>query len=93
MTATRHRRTDPAKRTEAAVRMRQSGWTLRRIAGFLGEVLAVLRQRRDMLAATDGTRAVAEASWPVLCEGRDPAGIQAEYEALQERGRQRAGGA
>ena len=34
MTATRHRRTDPAKRTEAAVRMRQSGWTLRKIAGF-----------------------------------------------------------
>lgn len=44
MTATRHRRTDPAKRTEAAVRMRQSGWTLRRIAGFLGVTHTTVRR-------------------------------------------------
>lgn len=44
MTASKYRRTDPAKRTEAAVRMRATGWTLRKIADQLGVTHTTIRR-------------------------------------------------
>jgi hypothetical protein len=53
-----------------------------------GRILAQASYDRDMLAATHGTRAVAEAAWyPGHPLGSIDA-IQARYEQLQERARQ-----
>jgi hypothetical protein len=54
-----------------------------------GQVLAQARYERDLLAATAGTRAVAEAAWyPGHPLGTVDA-IQARYEELQEQARHR----
>jgi len=58
-----------------------------------GDVFAVMKDGRDRLALASGTRAVADQSWRVISGDRDAAVIQAEYERLQEAGRQRAGAA
>ena len=54
-----------------------------------GQALAEARAERDLLAATQGPRAVAEAAWPHRCLDEDLDIGQRRYEALQAEARAR----
>jgi len=56
----------------------------------VAQVLAEIRYERDMLAATDGPRAVAEAAWYPGHPLGTVVAIQAHYEQLQVRARRDA---